>query len=224
MGKTFPAFPAHAQITILRIWQEAHWFRGFWQRHITVIVQSPVPLFIKRYGILSQDIVMSVSPKFMFLVNHIILTFDWHLDSIAAETNGILLSDWTTINRYPVRLWGLVRLGSTTSKHWVNKGLYSISGKTFYHQISLSFEAAKLDVIMIVSLWNLTGISAALPPVVCLISDRLKKSIPECHYFKFSRGLAVRCPSVWWIEDQYSILPLLNPHGDNPTIGNLINI
>ena len=27
-GKTFPAFPAHAQPTILRIWQEAHW--GIW--------------------------------------------------------------------------------------------------------------------------------------------------------------------------------------------------
>ena len=24
-GKTFPAFPAHAQTAILRIWQEAHW-------------------------------------------------------------------------------------------------------------------------------------------------------------------------------------------------------
>ena len=24
-GKTFPAFPAHAQPAILRIWQEAHW-------------------------------------------------------------------------------------------------------------------------------------------------------------------------------------------------------
>ena len=23
-GKTFPTFPAHAQLTILRIWQEAH--------------------------------------------------------------------------------------------------------------------------------------------------------------------------------------------------------
>ena len=25
VGKTFPAFPAHAQPAILRIWQEAHW-------------------------------------------------------------------------------------------------------------------------------------------------------------------------------------------------------
>ena len=44
------------------------------------------------------------------------------------------------------------------------RGLYSLSGKTSYRQISWSLEAARLDAIMIVSLWNLTGISAALPP------------------------------------------------------------
>ena len=43
-------------------------------------------------------------------------------------------------------------------------GLYSLSGKTSYRQISWSLEAARLSVIMIVSHWNLTGISAALLP------------------------------------------------------------
>ena len=43
-------------------------------------------------------------------------------------------------------------------------GLYSLSGKTSYCQISRSLEAARLGVIMIVSLWNLTGISAAVLP------------------------------------------------------------
>ena len=46
----------------------------------------------------------------------------------------------------------------------VIQGLYSLSGKTSYRQISWSLEVAKLGVIMIVSLWNLTGISAALLP------------------------------------------------------------
>ena len=41
-------------------------------------------------------------------------------------------------------------------------GLYSLSGKTSYRQISQSLEAARSGVIMIVSLWNLTGISAAV--------------------------------------------------------------
>ena len=45
-------------------------------------------------------------------------------------------------------------------------GLYSLRGKTSYHQISWSLEAARLDVIMIVSLRNLTGISVALLPIV----------------------------------------------------------
>ena len=39
--------------------------------------------------------------------------------------------------------------------------LYSLSGKTSYRQISWSLEAAILDVAMVVSLWNLTGTSAA---------------------------------------------------------------
>ena len=39
--------------------------------------------------------------------------------------------------------------------------IYSLSGKTSYHQISWSLEAARLD-IMSVSLWNLTDIVAEL--------------------------------------------------------------
>ena len=43
-------------------------------------------------------------------------------------------------------------------------GLYSLSGKTSHRQISWSFEAARLGVMIIAPLWNLTGPSAALPP------------------------------------------------------------
>ena len=43
-------------------------------------------------------------------------------------------------------------------------GLYSLSGKTSYHQISWSLEAARLDFAMVVSLWNLTGTSVAAVP------------------------------------------------------------
>ena len=45
-----------------------------------------------------------------------------------------------------------------------HQDLYSLSCKTSYRQISWSLEAMRLGVIMIVSLWNLTGISAALLP------------------------------------------------------------
>ena len=44
------------------------------------------------------------------------------------------------------------------------QGLYSLSGQTSYRQISWSLEAARLDVAMVVSLWNLTGTSAAALP------------------------------------------------------------
>ena len=42
------------------------------------------------------------------------------------------------------------------------QGLYQISGRTSYRKIKGSLEIARLGVVMIVSLWNLTGISAAL--------------------------------------------------------------
>ena len=47
------------------------------------------------------------------------------------------------------------------------QGVYSLSGRTYCRQISWSLEATRVDVIIIVPLWNLTGISAALLPM-CL--------------------------------------------------------
>ena len=59
------------------------------------------------------------------------------------------------------------------------QGLYSLSGKTSYRQISWSLDATRLDVIMIISLWNLTGISTALQRCrdACQISEWLGKSL-----------------------------------------------
>ena len=76
----------------------------------------------------------------------------------------------------------LVKLVRPLSSH--SLGLYSLSGKTSYRQISRSLEAARLDLAMIVSLWNLTG--------TCQISERLEKSKPESRGFETSRDLAVR--------------------------------
>ena len=78
------------------------------------------------------------------------------------------------------------------------QGLYSLSGKTSYRQISWSLEATRLDVIMIISLWNLTGISTALQRCrdACQISEWLGKSKPESHGVETSRDLAVRRPSA----------------------------
>ena len=47
---------------------------------------------------------------------------------------------------------------------WHQPGFYSLSRKTYYRQIPWSLEATELDVIMIVSLWKLTGIPSAVLP------------------------------------------------------------
>ena len=71
----------------------------------------------------------------------------------------VLLSHLSFLHytRIRIRAWGMVRSQAM-------RRLYSLSGKTSYCQISWSLEDARLNVIMAVSLWNLTGISAALLP------------------------------------------------------------
>ena len=56
-------------------------------------------------------------------------------------------------------------------------GLYSLSGKTSYRQISWSLETARLDVIMIVSLWNLAGVSSE--PIVVSVLTHVCVSQPQ---------------------------------------------
>ena len=53
---------------------------------------------------------------------------------------------------------------SETSRRKIHLGLYSLSRRTRDCEISYSLEAARFDVVMIVWVWNLTGISAVLPP------------------------------------------------------------
>ena len=54
-----------------------------------------------------------------------------------------------------------------------------------YRKISWSLEAARLDVIMIVSLWNLIGISEAL-----------EKSQPKSRGFETKRDITIGRPSA----------------------------
>ena len=68
-------------------------------------------------------------------------------------------------------------------------GLYSLSGKTSYRHISWGLEAARLHVIMMVSLWNLTGILAAVLPR-CLLNVRAIGKVQT--RISRLRGLAVR--------------------------------
>ena len=75
------------------------------------------------------------------------------------------------------------------------KGLDSISHKMSYCKISWSFEAAKLVVQIIVSLWNLTGTSAA----ACQISERMYNSKYKSRGF---RDFVSSCNKTWDIETE----------------------
>ena len=71
-------------------------------------------------------------------------------------------------------------------------GFYSLSGKTSYRQILWSLEATRLDVTMVISFWNLTGISQRCCLGSCQISERLEQAKSESRGFETSRDLAVR--------------------------------
>ena len=92
---------------------------------------------------------------------------------------------------------------------WCRKtqGLYSLSGKTSYHKISWSLEAARFGFKLFQSLWNLAGISAALLPR-CLSNFRaiqpLQHPISRLRDFtrfdgKTSYRLVNRGPGYIWL-------------------------
>ena len=65
------------------------------------------------------------------------------------------------------------------------QGFYSLSGRTSHQQNSWRLEATRLGVLMIASLWNLAGISAALLlRSNCQISERLEMPRPKSRGFE----------------------------------------
>ena len=80
---------------------------------------------------------------------------------------GTKLIEGVTTRFITTTLWGMW----ITEFLWSFQGLYLLSGRASYRKISWSLEAARLNVILIVSLWNLTGSSAAALPS-CLSNFR----------------------------------------------------
>ena len=80
-------------------------------------------------------------------------------------------------------------------------GLYSLSGWATSRKILWSLETARLDVLRIVSLRNLTAISAALLPRSL---ERLEKSKPQSRGFETLQGHTVRRPSAKRIDAEAS--------------------
>ena len=56
------------------------------------------PLFIKRVDVLSLDLVQCRSREIWFYINRIILKFDRHLGSAAADVPVKFQGDWTRLN------------------------------------------------------------------------------------------------------------------------------
>ena len=57
----------------------------------------------------------------------------------------------------------------------IDHDLNSLNNNASYRKISLSLKAVRLDIIMIASLWNSTGLSAFLPPMCLLIGKKMGK-------------------------------------------------
>ena len=124
------------------------------------------------------------------------------LMKLSTDTEAICKTDILTDTSIPSQLSSSgahkhlihVALFATTSTagNSTVQGPYSPNGKKSYHSILWSLEATRLDAIMIVPLWNLTGISAA----ACQNSERLKTSKTEPSAFETSRAFAVRLPTA----------------------------
>ena len=139
--------------------------------------RGPCALFTKWLNVLPPNFLKVRSRKIACYDDRIALKFDRHhgsaaccrgacqiserLENYKPESRGLMTS-WNFL----VRLLRLVNRGPGNHPNVTEAtlGLYSLSGKTSYRQISWSHEDARLDVAMVVSLWNLTGTSAAALP------------------------------------------------------------
>ena len=88
---------------------------------------------------------------------------DWNNYSMHATVVPTVVVDLSRLNTDFWWALGFAWHWKFPPLNWT-QGLYSLSGKTSYCQISWSLDAARLDVAMVVSLWNLTGTSAAVLP------------------------------------------------------------
>ena len=108
-------------------------------------------------------------------------------DNVLSFDNIVFLKHNDFALCYSYSIWKCQSSIDSSNPH--DLGLNSLSGKTYYRQISWSLEAARLDVIMIISLWNLTDILATLLPGAWQIPNWWRKSKPESRGF----GATISC-------------------------------
>ena len=79
------------------------------------------------------------------------------------RVTGICAGNSPGTGEFPAQMASNAENGSIWWRHHVigTHGLCSLSGRMSYRKISRRLDATRLDVIMTVTFWNLTGISAA---------------------------------------------------------------
>ena len=96
------------------------------------------------------------------LFGHSMFNLSWTLLSV----NGVPIYSFTGFRQHTYQQYnGDPRRTPRIAVTALPLGLYSLSGKTSYCKISWSLEADRLEVIINVSFWNLTGTSEGALPV-----------------------------------------------------------
>ena len=111
---------------------------------------------------------LTAPSRYLYQCWHVISEVEWHSSDSIFARDTVAINHQNQLENYLYKILFKSPLGvyytGGFSAMIAKQGLYSLSGKTSYRQISWSLEAARLDVVMVVSLWNLTGTSAAALP------------------------------------------------------------
>ena len=141
---------------------------------IEATLNTTGPLIAKRTDVLSQDLASLEAAK----LDLIMIVCLWSMTGISAamlpsylsnfraiSIVRILKSLWCNLKNKPQKNRAYILLDKVHMHTTIGHCLYLLSGRRSHRNISWSLEAARLDVLMIVSRWNATSISAALLPM-----------------------------------------------------------
>ena len=97
--------------------------------------------------------------------------------------------------------WFHIYRSTAPGKRWCILGLYSLSGKTCYRQITWIFEAARFDVMLIVSLGNLIGTSAVLLPMHLMSNFGVISNVYiRISWLRYFTRSCDKTPPTYWME------------------------
>ena len=115
-------------------------------------------------GLIPTLILYGRNNSLQFKINcvHSKLVGEWTLAGENPQTSHISHSPMSLCHlssSFPIIFWNQMTI---LDRYVINQGLNSQGGWASYHKVLRSLKAVRLDVMMIVSLWNVTGILAAM--------------------------------------------------------------